>query len=208
MKEWYSVHKISGLKNNECYQEDILTVFQKLESNKLFCQVNGSCYGSEQTALIKLELVSLGLEKGFWVYANRMEDDEPKFAKSQQKKPNKFRSREWLYDIHWYKDSNTKNYTPIAFPLVIECEWQYQRPEAKFKVPYGAVMYDFQKLLITNSDLKVLIFRTSVFEHQRFYELDCYFDNAIQSYPNLAQGSKFLFICFYKKNVFFCEKFK
>ncbi|MDP4114530.1 MAG: hypothetical protein Q8903_00260 [Bacteroidota bacterium] len=55
---------------------------------------------------------------------------------------------EWLYDMVWYKE-NSDNML-IEVPLVLEMEWSRFDKDIK---------YDFEKLLLSNSELRVMIFQ-------------------------------------------------
>ncbi|MBK8565673.1 MAG: hypothetical protein IPN76_20585 [Saprospiraceae bacterium] len=205
MENWHAISELSNITNDNSFKRDILV---KLSTSikKPFFPSSGNYFGSKQTKLIKYHLTVLGLDKGFWVYANRMKEYENEFTNKQKLKENKHKCREWMYDIHWYKDSLTELYMTTEFPVVIECEWQYSRPGAMHKTPFSAVKYDFQKLLITNANLKVLIFKSSSLNSKEFIELDSYFNKAINIYPNHIPNSNFLFICFIKGEIYFCEK--
>lgn len=69
----------------------------------------------------------------------------------------KYKNSEWLYDLHWYTEGN-EPYSPTSLPLVVECEWNPKKRGEKKKIPYSGIKYDFQKLLIANADLRLMIF--------------------------------------------------
>ncbi|MFL9836137.1 hypothetical protein ABS768_01425 [Flavobacterium sp. ST-75] len=87
-------------------------------------------------------------------------------------------SREWLYDLVWFK-SNAENSLQTV-PLVMECEWNRNFKEIK---------YDFEKLLLSNSDYRLMICQTNT---NNLFELKSYFKNAVQGYELLKQGDRFL----------------
>ena len=152
----------------------------------------------QRTELIKCELCQLGHQKldgkkGFKVYANRLPKDCPNVL------VNKCKNREWLYDLHWYTENKGKKsgYQPTSLPLVVECEWGMKRRGDTTGKPYSAIKYDFQKLLVTNAELRLMIFKiTGGKNHKKNSDLDKYFDKAIKSYRHLKKNSKFLFIAF------------
>lgn len=113
-----------------------------------------------------------------------------------------FKKVEWLYDLHWYEENEDMPYQQTSFPLVVECEWGYRRPGCKYEDSYGAVKWDFQKLLVANSDLRLMIFkkRTRFPKGKKRDDLlsNNYFEKTINGYRNLPGGSKFLFIAFDK----------
>lgn len=160
---------------------------------------------TEQTQFIKSVLKNLGHSKDFKVYANRQLLDDSDTVP--------FVNKEWHYDIHWYTD---KDYIfPISLPLVAECEWRYHmekavkdgeyyREDGK-KLPYSAVRYDFQKLLVSNADLRLMIFKV---RHQEDLNLmKDYFDEAIRSYQKLNYTDKFLIVAYQEsiKQIYFIQ---
>jgi hypothetical protein len=92
--------------------------------------------------------------------------------------------------------SRNHEYVPTSLSLVAEFEWRPKREEDSI-VPYSGFKFDFQKLLVANADLKLMVFRTKA-NDESFSELDDYFEKAISSYTNLKPGSRFLFIAVVK----------
>lgn len=125
-------------------------------------------------------------------------------------KGGEFRNAEWLYDLHWYEENRNSHYQITNLPLVVECEWEWKRKGDAANDLYSAVKWDFQKLLVTNADLRVMIFRKRPDKkHQEANEhLDNYFDETIHGYRHLAPGSKFLFIAFDETGFRYNEKSK
>lgn len=207
MKKWFNISEQLSLKSKDNFQEEILFRLKEKIGTDFF-PTKGKRFGSHQTQLIKYQLVDLGLDKGYWVYANRLNACQGEFDEKQKGKANVFKNREWLYDIHWYKDSLSKHYTTVEYVLVVECEWLTNRVDDTSGKSFSAVKYDFQKLLVSNANLKLLIFKAKNITEKDFIELDKYFQDAIDSYPNLEEGAKFLFICFAGQTFFYCEKFR
>lgn len=56
---------------------------------------------------------------------------------------------EWLYDLVWYKYE--KSGRLHSAPVVLESEWNRSHAE---------IMYDFQKLLVSSSPVKVMVFQS------------------------------------------------
>jgi hypothetical protein len=59
---------------------------------------------------------------------------------------------EWLYDLVWYKcnhDNNDDARRLTEIPLVLESEWLRD---------FIQIRYDFEKLLLANSPIKVMVF--------------------------------------------------
>jgi hypothetical protein len=102
-----------------------------------------------------------------------------------------------LQDIYPKKVlSRDHEYLPTRLPLVAEIEWRPKRDEDSI-VPYSGYKFDFQKLLVANADLRLMIF--SLRKKDNIEDLGNYFYKAIKSYRNLAKKSKFLFIAFDKR---------
>ncbi len=161
-----------------------------------------------RTTLIKKALALLGDKKlkgkpHYKVYANGLS------RRLRTGDGRTFKDREWLYDLHWYTEVERKGceYQPKKLPLVVECEWEPERKDDK-KVCYSGFKYDFQKLLVANAELRLMIFILR--KKDSLQDLDDHFEKAIERYNNLAEGSKFLFIAF-DKNIpgfHYAEKFK
>lgn len=128
-----------------------------------------------------------------------------------------FKRSEWLYDLHWYEERKRKKYRQTSLPLAVECEWNWireaeRKKELAKKNPkkpdcYGAIKWDFQKLLVANADLRVMIFQFRVKDGGKLNrKLDEYFTETISGYRNLPPGSKFLFVAFDNSGFFYSEK--
>jgi hypothetical protein len=142
-------------------------------------------------------LSDLGKEMGFSSMANRI-------SLGKQQPQGEFKKAEWLYDLHWYEEILPSRYEQTSMILTVECEWGYKRKDDENDDDYSAVKWDFQKLLVTNADLRLLIFKKRIGRGDEKTEqtneaLDKYFTRTIQGYRNLADGSKFLFIAFCDK---------
>lgn len=141
-------------------------------------------------------LSQLGDNKGHKVYSHSLSEG------FRQKSGDIFVNREWLYDLVWYEDDQNKFYTIKKTLLTAESEWAYKRPKDKIDNKYGAIKYDFQKLLLSNAELKLMIFRVSGKTKQdikqKLIDLYNYFNNAIDKYEQMESG-EFLFIAFCDK---------
>lgn len=124
------------------------------------------------------------------------------------KHKNKFKNREWLYDLQWYVERNDKGYMPLYFPLIVECEWEKRKSGDKNDDKYSGIKYDFQKLLISNAYLRLMLFPIN--GQSEAVELRDYFQEAIRSYKCVQKKTKFLFIgfCFQKKDFYYFELIK
>ena len=85
---------------------------------------------------------------------------------------------EWLYDLVWYKNTNEGLLESV--PLVVESEWKRNLKD---------IQYDFEKLLLSNSSLRLMICQTNT---NNIYELKQYFSKAVESYKLLKKGDRFL----------------
>lgn len=148
---------------------------------------------SNRTRVIKSELVKLGHDLNYKVYANGLSDVNI---------GNGFVNKEWLFDLIWYKEKKNTDYILTELLLAMECEWEGIRNDDLKKIKFGAVKYDFQKLVVSNSKLKLLVFKANCTDLDKLTE---YFINAIRSFENIQTESTFIFISFdnYRKKIFY-----
>lgn len=140
----------------------------------------------ERTRFIKKLLIKLGHELKFKVYANRLSKEDLKEINQP------FVNREWLFDIHYYTDGK-EPYSVESLPLVAECEWNPRR-KGDSKVRFSGFKYDFQKLVVSNAELRLMIFKIK--KQSDLTELETYFKNVIDNYRHLESNAKFLFVAF------------
>ena len=169
------------------------------------------------TNRIKFVILKLGYQRGYCGYANLGTKGAGAQLKNILNKEidkyrdkfgtHRFRSVEWLYDIHWYRDKDNTHFMPEN--LYMACESELHSPRdlnsgEKEKGEYyrPGVRYDFQKLLVTNAILRVMIFRIGKMSElgDPNKGLANYFTEAIESYKQLLPGSKFLFVCLHDKD--------
>lgn len=119
-----------------------------------------------------------------------------------------FRNHEWLFDVHWYNDND--HYCSSGLSMVAESELSKNRIEDTSGHTYSAIKFDFQKLLTTNAELRLLVFRIKNLEilYNQNNGLSDYFAIAIKTYKCLAKGSKFLFVCYLGESIFYKELVK
>ncbi len=89
---------------------------------------------------VKTALVAVGRDFGWLTAANGCETDEGK---------------EWLYDVVWFQSDRFGHMTDV--PLVAESEWGGER----------AVKEDFEKLLVSRSRYRVMVFQADSEERVR-----------------------------------------
>ncbi len=86
-----------------------------------------------RTAAIKRILITLGRARGYEVCASGFPGECEK---------------EWLFDLVWYRNEPKEHLREIG--LVLESEWS--------RDPFQ-IKYDFEKLLVAKSPIKVMLFR-------------------------------------------------
>ena len=69
---------------------------------------------------------------------------------------------------------------PTEIKLVVESELGDYRENDKSGVKSPAVRFDFQKLLVTNAEIRALIFKSR--NDKELSELNGYFEEAIKAY--------------------------
>src|SRR5436190_1674783 len=87
----------------------------------------------EWTTAIKRSLISLGHSKGYSVCAAGFPEEC---------------EREWLYDLVWYRNEPKDHLREIG--LIVESEWS-RYPQY--------IRFDFEKLLMGKSPLKLMVFQ-------------------------------------------------
>ena len=117
----------------------------------------------EWTRQIKSFIGRLGISKGYKVCASSHEQDF---------------ENEWLYDLVWYKENDTGFL--IDVPLVVESEWKQNLKDIKF---------DFEKLLLANSGLKLMICNSKEKHKQSILN---YFQEAIEFCPFIQISDEYL----------------
>lgn len=103
-----------------------------------------------------------------------------------------FVNREWLLDLHWYSEG-AEPYSIETLQLAVECEWNPKR-KGDSKVPYSGIKYDFQKLVVTNAKLRLMIFKIK--RNEDLLALSNYFENVISNYKHIENNAQFLFVAF------------
>ena len=142
-----------------------------------------------RTRIVKKNLAMLGHKLGNKVYANGLTDVD------LQEISVKFANHEWLYDLVWYTEED--HYTMTSMPLAVECEWNPNKKQQARNVAYSGIKYDFQKLVVCNAQLRLMIFQINKSDDLK--NLEEYFSKAIQDYIYLTKGARFLFLAFYPK---------
>lgn len=170
----------------------------------LFLDSNGKIIEGKRDRTTKLFelLTELGSQKKYKVYSHGLL--KPFLEKHKDKH---FVNREWLFDLCWYQEEEG-GYFLKKMVLAVESEWSKRRYISKedknrgctdTKDKYGAIKYDFQKLLIPNTGECLMVFEAN--EEDRT-KLSNYFEKACSTYDGSIP--KILFIAFSKQdNTFF-----
>lgn len=118
----------------------------------------------EWTVTIKRALISLGVKNGYNVCAAGFPDEC---------------EREWLYDLVWYRNDPPEHLREIG--LVVESEWAKN---------VHAVKYDFEKLLVAKSPIKVMVFQD--FKDSSIEQMWSLLEKGIHTFKAEAAGEKYL----------------
>lgn len=106
------------------------------------------------TKIIKQNLSILGAKLGYETCASGTDN---------------FTHNEWLYDLIWFKEEGEGiDKRMVEVPLIMESEWNLKFDEIK---------YDFEKLLLGNSPVKLMICQSKSPK-----DLFPYFEDAISKY--------------------------
>lgn len=195
MENWFSYTDRDNINVDNILAKEIITTLATDVSNKFYSSEAPIKSRKERTTKLFEVLTLLGDKKGYKVYSHSLSDRFKQEHTNQNGEP-KFVNREWLYDLLWYEENKRNGYLPVNFPLIVESEWEKKRKEDKIGDEYSAIKYDFQKLLLANTGLRLMIFRIS--KKEDLNKLSKYFNNAINQYTPLRKG-KFLFIAFHNR---------
>lgn len=108
---------------------------------------------------------------------------------------------EWLYDLVCYRYDN-EHYALNDTILVVESEWKGKRYASMGNDgndTYGEVKYDFQKLLLSNADVKLLVYKNHNRKDGATESLKQYFQRRIDNYRQGRASDFFLFACYSHK---------
>ena len=135
-------------------------------------------------------LTTLGDGKGFKVYSHSLSEE---FRNAPDTDNDKFVNREWLFDLCWYKEDKNLRYGLKSLDLAVESEWTNKRKEDK-EDPYGGIKYDFQKLLVVNMGLCLMVFEVTKEGRE---ELSKYFEKVYDIYE--GNKTEIIFIAISRK---------
>jgi hypothetical protein len=121
----------------------------------------------EWTAAIKRSLITLGRSKGYSVCASGFPEEC---------------EREWLFDLVWYRNEPQEHLREIG--LVLESEWS--RNPAHIK-------YDFEKLLVAKSPIKVMVFQDDKDNLPKLWPL---LEVSIRTFQTAPTGEKYILVAY------------
>ncbi|MDD6356863.1 MAG: hypothetical protein PUG15_02040 [Bacteroidales bacterium] len=217
LKERSIQWKTSDYKSVSVFYNDILQSLKELDLSK---KKNG-----ERTKNIKVALMKLGHKKKCRVNTNCINDrieeiQQYSIENKLQMGQSGVKSVEWLYDMFWYRDykdcykTNTHTHYVIKEQvLAVESEWLGKRRGKSVNDGddiYGAVKYDFLKLITSNSTYKLMILKEHFQDRKdnKLQDLYEYFDFQVQQNDNFKKGDSVLCVV-YKKDFddFYYEEF-
>lgn len=154
-------NKKSSLKQN-LIENEITSSLTTIKTRALADKNNGRGWSDTKwTSEIKNSLVEKGHTLGYEVSCSGCNDAD---------------CGEWLYDLAWYKYDKNRILKSLA--LAVESEWG----------SYDEIKYDFEKILVSKAEYKLLIFQGN--------EINSYIENLIDiinSYEGSEKGDSYLF---------------
>jgi hypothetical protein len=115
----------------EQVENEIISIMEKISIDY---ESIGCLSNTEWTKRIKEGLCELGHKKSYGVSASGCEGAD---------------TGEWLFDLSWSK-GDEKPWRFLEMPLSMECEWDLK---------YDEISWDFEKLLVSKSKYKLMIFQ-------------------------------------------------
>lgn len=185
------IKKVELFKSSKDIVKDIIKEM-KSKWNRSFLDNRGKIIKSKKIKSSKLFelLTKLGDRKGYKVYSHGLSEKFINKANENNNDVTKFVNREWLFDLCWYKEDETFKYSLKSLDLAVESEWINKRKEDK-EDPYGGIKYDFQKLLVANMGLCLMVFKVTKEGREKLSE---YFEKVYDIYE--GNKTEILFIAF------------
>jgi hypothetical protein len=135
------------------------------------------------SGLVKTAFIQLAEKQGYKVCTALSEEAKLTLTDDERKC---VEWGEWLYDLVWYayeKDDETGVEHTTSVPLVMECEWNISLKD---------IATDFDKLLVANADLRVMV--CGWYDPGEPDAIITYCERAVQSFEQGRYGDQFL-IC-------------
>ena len=186
IKAGKSIEEVELFKSSKDIAKDII---EEMNNNWEDTFLDGGKIIKERLRTEKLFdlLTELGDKQGYKVYSHSSSDE---FRNAPGTGNDKFVNREWLFDLCWYKEDETFKYSLKSLDLAVESEWTNKRKEDK-EDPYGGIKYDFQKLLVANMGLCLMVFKVTKKGREKLSE---YFEKVYDTYE--GNKTEILFIAF------------
>ena len=186
IKAGKSIEEVELFKSSKDIAKDII---EEMNNNWEDTFLDGGKIIKERLRTEKLFdlLTELGDKQGYKVYSHSSSDE---FRNAPGTGNDKFVNREWLFDLCWYKEDETFKYSLKSLDLAVESEWKNKRKEDK-EDPYGGIKYDFQKLLVVNMGLGLMVFKVTKEGREKLSE---YFEKVYDTYE--GNKTEILFIAF------------
>jgi hypothetical protein len=186
IKAGKSIEEVELFKSSKDIAKDII---EEMNNNWEDTFLDGGKIIKERLRTEKLFdlLTELGDKQGYKVYSHSSSDE---FRNAPGTGNDKFVNREWLFDLCWYKEDETFKYSLKSLDLAVESEWTNKRKEDK-EDPYGGIKYDFQKLLVVNMGLGLMVFKVTKEGREKLSE---YFEKVYDTYE--GNKTEILFIAF------------
>ena len=186
IKAGKSIEEVELFKSSKDIAKDII---EEMNNNWENTFLDGGKIIKERLRTEKLFdlLTELGDKQGYKVYSHSSSDE---FRNAPGTGNDKFVNREWLFDLCWYKEDETLKYGLKSLDLAVESEWTNKRKEDK-EDPYGGIKYDFQKLLVVNMGLGLMVFKVTKEGREKLSE---YFEKVYDTYE--GNKTEILFIAF------------
>ncbi len=138
------------------------------------------------TRAVKEALCRWGLDRGYYVCANRVADD---FRSEPKKKRPRY---EWLFDVTCLVYQG--NYL-TGVPLVAECEWGNE----------AEIYDDFQKLLLARAEIRVMVFDAAqISSTDKFGK----FEKAAKRFGMGQPGDTYLLAAYTEDRDSYCFKYR
>ena len=186
IKAGKSIEEVELFKSSKDIAKDII---EEMNNNWEDTFLDGGKIIKERLRTEKLFdlLTELGDKQGYKVYSHSSSDE---FRNAPGTGNDKFVNREWLFDLCWYKEDKNLRYGLKSLDLAVESEWTNKRKEDK-EDPYGGIKYDFQKLLVVNMGLGLMVFKVTKEGREKLSE---YFEKVYDTYE--GNKTEILFIAF------------
>ena len=108
------------------------------------------------TADLNKAVTKVAIKYGLSVWAKHLDESE-----NPDRDNSHISGHEWLYDLFCYR-FESEHYALSDTVLVMESEWWDKHKSPKGNDggdQYGEVKFDFQKLLVSNADIKLMVYR-------------------------------------------------